>query len=273
MRTLILILFIGVLFSSKGQSLSYGGPVSLSMSSIRSFDQSAWAVYGNISSLATIENLTVGAAYELRFNMEELSSRAITGIWPTKYGAFSLLIFQSGYSKSNFNRYAIAYSRAFGEKVQAGFQLNYLSHHLYQADNTASYFSTFSLTVHASSAISFAINIQNVEQANLSYDVEQYKLPTLFNGGIQWKSGNRFRIVLEMEKELDLEIVYKTGMELNFNDQVQIRGGVKSQPVELSVGSGVKWKGVSIDAAIAHHQQLGITSGVGLSYAFQIKKN
>ncbi len=107
----------------QAQSLDYSGPVSSSLAFTKVFDDSPWASLNNIASLAQHNQLSVGAAYQMRFNMEELSARAATVVFPSRYGTFAALVFQNGYSKSNYSRYALSYSRVFGHNLQSGFQL------------------------------------------------------------------------------------------------------------------------------------------------------
>jgi len=254
------------------QTLQYSGPVSTSMAHVRVLDASAWATLTNVSNLATHKLVSVGAAYQLRFNLEELSSRAATFVVPTSYGTCSALLLQSGYQKSHYNRYALSYSRLFGSKVAVGFQYNYLSHYLEGADRSDAFYLALGLKVHTTEMWTIGVFIQNPEQSKIAYTNTSYALPTFFNVAVQWSAASHFMMITEFEKEIEHDLVLKTGMQFNFNNKVMVRGGLKAKPVEFTFGSGFQFGGLGIDVGFSHHQQLGLTSSAGLTYAFNHKK-
>lgn len=266
----IAMLFCGRLFS---QSLDYSGPVSTSMAFVKVFDDSPWAGLANTSNLAMLKGFSVGASYQMRFNMDELSARAASLALPTRLGTFGGLVFQNGYSKSSYSRYGFSYSRLFGKKVSAGLQFNYLSHQIEGADRAGAFYSSLGLNFLISANWGVGVFIQNPEQASINYQVSDFALPTFFNTAVRWSPSAHFLLVIELEKQLEYEMVYKTGLQFNFKERLFVRGGVKGKPVELTFGGGFHLGGLSIDVGFAHHQQLGMTSGAGLSYSFHRKKN
>ncbi len=274
MKRLVFIFFIS-LFSCgqlSAQSLDYSGPVSTSMGFVKVFDESPWASLSNTSNLAMLKGFSVGASYQMRFNMDELSSRAATLALPTALGTFGGLVFQSGYSKSSYSRYGFSYSRLFGDKVAAGLQFNYLTHQLESADRAHAFYSSLGLNFFISDNWGVGVYIQNPEQAKISYLDTDYALPTFFNAAIRWSPSEHFVFVTELEKQLEYDMIYKTGLQFNFKDRLFVRGGIKGKPIEFTFGGGFNLAGLSIDVGFAHHQQLGITSGAGLSYSFHRKQ-
>ena len=180
----LVMLLVRVTSFLHAQSFDYSGPVSSSLAFTKVFDSSPWAVLSNVSNLAESQQLTIGAAYQLRFNMDELSSRAITFVFPSRYGSFSGLVFQSGYSKSNYSRYGLAYSRLFGEHLKAGFQFNYLAHQIEAADRAEAFYSSLGLNFNVSERFELGVFIQNPEQGEIKYHDDKYAIPTYFNTGI-----------------------------------------------------------------------------------------
>ncbi|WP_289053339.1 hypothetical protein [Carboxylicivirga marina] len=271
--TLILIVaLLSLTLKLHGQSLGYSGPVSSSLAYVKVFDDSHWASLNNVANQAHVKSLSVGAAYQMRFNLSELSSRAATAIVPSRFGSFSGLAMQSGFSKSNYNRYAVAYSRLFGNSISAGFQFNYMNHQMQSADRADAFYSAFGLGFKTTESIKVGVYIQNPEQSKLSYQDEAYALPTFFNGAIKYSIPHKFFAIFELEKELEYDVVYKTAIQFSFNDKLFVRGGVRGKPVEITFGGGFQLVGLSIDVGFSHHQQLGMTSGAGLAYSFKHKQ-
>jgi hypothetical protein len=269
---LLLLVYVSVGSFLHAQSLDYSGPVSSSLAFVKVFDSSSWANLNNVANLAKAERLKVGAAYQMRFNMDELSSRAATLVVPSHYGTFSGVVFQSGYSKSNYSRYGLAYSRLFGEHFNAGFQFNYLSHHIEGADRADAFYASLGLGFKISNGFEFGVYVQNPEQGKIKYQDDEYALPTYFNTALKYSIASRFMAVFEVEKQLEYDLVYKTALEFSFKDKLFVRGGVNGKPVELTFGGGFHIAGLAIDVGFAHHQQLGITSGAGLTYSLFKKK-
>ncbi|MBR8537437.1 hypothetical protein KDU71_17850 [Carboxylicivirga sediminis] len=253
------------------QTIDYSGPVSAALGFTKVFDNSSMSGLNNVANLASFEHYAVGAAYQMRFNMDEMSARAATLVAPTRLGTFGGVIFQSGYSKSNYSRYAFSYSRLFGEKVSAGLQFNYLTHQIEGADPANSFYTSLGFNFLISEQWAVGVFIQNPEQSQLSYQSTSYVIPVLFNAGCRWRPTSHFMLIVETEKQLERNLIYKTGIQFSFNERLFVRGGIKSNPVEMTFGGGVRFAGLFIDAGFAHHQQLGMTSGVGLSYSFNRK--
>lgn len=239
------------------------------MASIRTLDQSAWAILNNASLLAFEENISLAASYQMRFNLEELSSRSLSGIIPTKLGVFSGLVLQNGYNKSLYTRYGLSYSRSFGHSTSAFFQYNYMTHHIEATDRSQGSFSSLGLYHKISQAVQLGLFIQNPEQAKIKYQENSYPLPTLYNVGIAWVNGQSVRIIAEVEKELNYRPVYKAAIQFAFKNRLFIRSGIKGQPVEFSFGGGFLVSNLNIDVGFLYHQNLGLSSGIGLSYSFK----
>ncbi len=274
-KSLISLILLCTLSLSNGitQELGFSGPVSQALANIRALDKSAWAVFNNSATLANQQYIAFGASYQMRFNIEELSSRSLIAIVPNKHGVFSGAVLQSGYKKSLLSRYAIAYSRTFAKSTAAFVQYNYLTHHIEGTERSDGFFSSTGLIQSVSKNIQFGVLIINPEQSAITYGGTAYSLPTLFNIGLQWSDNNWAQVFTEIEKELDKKPVYKTAVELNFNHQFFIRFGIKGQPVEFSFGTGYSFSNLSIDAGFLYHQQLGLSSGIGIIYSFkQLKK-
>jgi len=254
------------------QDLNFSGPVSQSLANIRSVDQSNWAVFNNPAALSGFESLNIAGSYQTRFQLNELSSRSISTVWPNKYGVFSGAVLQSGYTKSLLSRYLISYSRGFGRSTTAFLQYNFLTHHIEGAERSDGSYSCLGIQQLVSEAVQVGVLIINPEQAEISYAGTAYSLPTLFNVGMVWTNANWVKVYVEAEKELEHDPVYKAAVELAINKRLHIRSGIKGQSIEYTFGAGVVFTNIGVDVGFLYHQQLGLTSGIGISYSFNRSK-
>ncbi len=273
-KSIVIQIAIALVFqlSAYTQDLSYGGPVSASLANVRSLDQSKWAILNNASLLSWEKNLSFSASYQMRFNLIELSSRSLSAVVPTKFGVLSGLVLQNGYSKSLYSRYAIAYSRAFGHFTSGFFQYSYMGHHIEYAERSDAFFAALGLNHHISQFLQVGLFIQNPEQAKISYSGSSYALPTLYNIGLSWNRGQTIFIFVEAEKELNHNPVYKAAVQLAFKERLFVRSGIKGKPLEFTFGGGFIVSNLSIDAGFLYHQQLGLSSSIGLSYTLNRSK-
>jgi hypothetical protein len=119
--------------------------------------------------------------------------------------------------------------------------------------------------IQATEVLKVGFLAQNAEQSTLDYGDRSEKIPTVFNAGLQWQFSD-VKIITEIEKEIDFDPVYKTGLELKIKEIVFVRGGMSGRPVTVTFGAGVLFSNFSVDAGFSHHQTLGMSSAVGISY-------
>lgn len=267
---LILMLFLFFdLGNAISQDLSFNGPVGLALANVRTLDGSPWAVYNNAASLADVEDIVCAASYQIRFNLDELSARSLCAIWPNKYGIVSAGVLQNGFSKSLLSRYMLGYSRGFGKSTSAFLQYNFITHNIEGSGSAKGFYSALGLRQTVTKELMLGVLIVNPEQSDITYYSMSYALPTLFVAGLQWTNNAWVRVLAETEKELDRVPVYKGAVEMAVNKQFFLRCGIKGRPVEFSFGSGYSFSHFNIDIGFLYHQQLGLSSGLGIIYTFK----
>lgn len=253
------------------QDPSFIGPVGSSLANVRTLDHSSWAVFNNASIIAESLNYSGAVAYQNRFLIKELGSRAIALNVPINLGVFSGAVLQSGYSKSLLSRYGLSFSKSLGPETAAFFQYNYISHHFEATERSDGFYSAFGLHQKISKAVELGVLIENAEQAKISMGQSTYAIPSFYCLGLQWNNGSWANVFAEVEKEIDYQLVYKCAIELEVRDVVKLRGGVRGKPVELSFGAGFLISKLKVDAAFSYHKQLGLSSCLGLQYSIDRK--
>ena len=253
------------------QDLQFNGPVNTALADIKTIDHSPWAVFNNAASLTSESQSGLAASYQARFNIEELSTRAISGFYSGNFGIISGGVLQSGYSKSLLSRYLLSFSRKFGNSTSAFFQYNLITHHIETADKSIASYSAFGLQQKITSEIYLAVLISNMEQSKINYGNIDFDLPSQFSIGLMWTNEEWVKVFAEAEKELNLSSVFKGAVEMAISDFLYLRAGIKGEPVEFTFGSGFNWTRLNIDIAFKYHQQLGVTSIAGISYSFNKK--
>ncbi|MCU4177754.1 hypothetical protein [Carboxylicivirga sp. N1Y90] len=270
---LIGILLLSYLDIVIAQDLNYTGPISHSMAKTKTMDHTVWSTLSNASNTAYLKHITIAAAYQMPHSIKELSSRAIVAVYPSQLGSFSALINQNGYHKSQLSKYGLSYSRAFGKNYSAFFQLNYISHQIIRSNTSDAFYSSLGMLIKATNALQIGIYIQNPEQGKISYSSHSFALPSYFNAGLEWSAGSAIKILGEIEKKLDHPTNYKVAGQFAMRERLFVRFGINGKPSLFTFGAGFILQQLQFDAGFSYHQQLGMTSGIGISYAFHKKSN
>jgi len=269
-----IIALTGILFSSFSSAQDFSSPeaVSLSLGRIRSVQENIFSTMSNPAGVTGISSPGIAISYVSPFSLPKLSNRSITGTLPTRFGYFSLLYMQSGFTLSLLNRYGISYARKFGKHVSAALEFNGTAHKINGTDTYRGFFATAGIQIMPSDKVVLGFYIQNPEQSKISYPDQKVTIPVLYVAGVKWDPLHNLSIMAEMEKEQRFKPQYKFGLEMQPVEILFLRGGVKGNPMEISFGAGVRWEIVSLDIGISYHQQLGVTSGASLTLNW-LKKN
>ena len=96
-------------------------------------------------------------------------------------------------------------------------------------------------------------------------------LPTIFRLGLAYLPSERVMLTAEVEKDIDFPARTKVGVEYRLVEQVQLRTGIATNPVNVAFGMGYQFKnGLTFDLASVYHQWLGFTPTASL--VFQQKR-
>ena len=266
-------IIIGLLFMSNLSFASsdklLGGARSNAMgkASVSSFD--IWSNYNNQAALAKLKKIEFGVSYENRFQLEDLSTKAIAFYYPTKLGGFNLNYTQFGFDLYKESKIGLGYSKALGKHLWAGIQINQMriklnlengeqSKYNFEIGVLAEIFSDFYLGFH----------IFNPSQEKFETLYFDEAIPTIARFGLSWHLSKETMLNSEVEKDFDNEARVKFGIEHQFVKDFFIRLGVSSQPNQISFGLGYQYKIVKMNLAYSKHQNLGYTPSFDLDISF-----
>ena len=232
-----------------------GKSMSLANASVTFND--AWAYFNNPGATADIDKFSVGLSYENRFLLKELQSQGLAIVMPLKVGVLSVGGHMYGYREYRSYKAGAGYSMKLSENLFAGVQLNYQGLSL-----NANYGTKSSMTAEAgiyaklSQKWKLGITVFNVGRAKLS-NYEDDRFSTVMRFGSAYKFSQKINLAVELEKDLDYKLRFKSGVEYQLVDNFFIRGGFATAPIELTFGIGYKLKQIQLDLGSAYHQILG----------------
>lgn len=228
-----------------------------------------WSAFQNQAALAWMDRISVGASYDNRFTIANLSTKGFVFALPVKAGTFALSGNVFGYSQYSEKKAGIAFAKKLGEKFSAGVQLDYLNTFI-NDDNYGSH-TTFAveagLLAEPLKNFRIGLHVYNLSRAKLAEYADE-KIPTIFRLGASYRFSEKLFWSIEEEKDIDQKAVFKSGLEYHVAEVLYLRGGISTNPTLISFGFGLKMGNLMLDMASTYHQVLGFSPAVSLTYQF-----
>ncbi len=231
-----------------------------------------WAYHHNPGAAASIKTISFGAYYETRFLTKELQTQALALAIPLKVGVITAGAQRFGYNQYRNTRAGIGYSMKFTDYIQFGVQGNVQTLRL-----GGNYGSSISGTVEAgllakvSEKWHIGVSVLNIGRQRIKPLTDRFT--TVMRGGVHFIPSKKVSVMAEVEKQVQTKISFRGAVEYKPIEQLSLRIGAQSGPVEFAFGVGYCVKGFSIDLGTKYQQILGWSPNAGLSYQFKEKKS
>lgn len=225
-----------------------------------------WSAFHNQAGLAQIKKFNGGIYNETPFLMNELSTRGLAAAIPVSGGVFGLSLNYYGFDLYNEKRAGLAFAKAFSEKISAGIQIDYLGTSISEGYGSKSNF-TFEAgaRIEILTALFLGVHIYNPIRTKLADDFNE-KLPAILKAGLAYHPSDKVVVSVESEKNSDAKNVIKAGVEYHIVKMLYLRSGVASNPSKICFGFGLDFESFKFDFAASHHQDLGYSPNVSLTY-------
>lgn len=226
-----------------------------------------WAVHNNQAGIAYYDKIAAGIYYENRFITKELGLKCFSLVVPVnKAGVFGLNVSSLGYKHYNETKIGLAYGMAFGERISAGVQLDYIYTHIGENyGNKGAVTFEAGLRAVIIKNLVLGAHIFNPIQVKLaSYNDE--RLPLIFKVGLSYTFSDKALLAVEVEKDNNFKPVFKAGLEYHIVKPVYIRLGIATTPFVYSFGAGFEFYNFKLDISASRHAVLGFTPQASLVY-------
>lgn len=263
---LIIIFSPFIFFASNGDGPIGSRSAALGHASSCLFD--VWSSRNNQGSLGFIRQADVGAFYENRFFVKELSQSGFAAVVPIKKGTFSLAYSSLGYKLYRESQFTLGYGLKLAENVSLGVGFDYLNTKIGDIYGKANAFTgSLGLNIKLLPQLTIATHIYNPFRVSIT-NYNNEKVPTIFKFGAQYIFSKKVFLIAEAEKTSAQKLNVKAGIEYNPSSLVYLRAGGATYPTQASFGIGVNYQGLKIDISSMYHSILGLSPQIGLSYAF-----
>ena len=224
------------------------------------------AQFNNQAGIAGIDKITISAGFKNAYFIKELGTNVLAFAIPSKSGVFGVNYSYFGYSKFNQNKFSLAYGKKLGKRISAGIQLNYLYTHIegeYGSQGLAS--GEIGLLTEPLDDFFIGAHLSNFWRAKYT-GIDEIYLPMLFKIGASYILYKTVLLSAEVEKDLELPLVFKSGLEYGLADKFFLRFGIATNPMIFSFGFGYDLKPFKVDLAFTKHPVLGYSPVVSLEY-------
>jgi hypothetical protein len=244
------------------------GPRSAALGHASSCLYDVWSTRNNQGSLGFVRQTEVGAFYENRFFVKELTQSGFAAAIPIKKGTFGFCYSSLGYKLYRESQASLSYAMLLSENISAGVAFDYLNTKIADIYGHANAFTgSIGLTAKLTSQVTVSTHIYNPFRVKIT-DYNNEKVPTIFKLGAKYTFSKQVFLVAEAEKTSAQRINIKGGIEYNPSSLIYIRVGGASYPTQAAFGIGVNYNGLKIDVSSMYHSVLGLSPQIGLSYAF-----
>jgi len=238
----------------------------LSNASVTIYD--VWGTFNNQAGLAFLKSPEAGFHFGNKFLVKELSMQAGTLAIPFKPGTLGFCYRYFGYSRYYEAKFGLAYSRKFSDYLAIGVQIDYLQTHI-----AGGYGNYNAVTAEAGIIaepvrnLNIGFHLYNPSRVKRGVAYEE-QIPTTMRFGASYRFEDKATLLFETEKDIDLEPVYKGGLEVKSFDNLFFRGGFSSGYEQYSFGLGYKRHKLVVDLAFSRHYYLGFSPHLSLGYQF-----
>lgn len=215
-----------------------------------------WSITGNPSGLAQLRHTTFGATYHAIPSFQPFNRGAAVFAMPVASGAGGISAFRFGDDLYNEHVLSAAYANTFG-LASLGIKLNYIQYRGKGMESRTALTVSFGGIARLTPELSFGGHITNINQPVIN-DLTGEKVPTRIAAGISFTPSDRFMVSSEIEKDIRLPPVIRTGLEYQIFSKVSFRTGFNLRPGSAFFGIGFKVRRLQLDYAMQSNQAFGL---------------
>lgn len=229
--------------------------------------QDVWSSKSNQAGLMGMEAAVFSAGYENRFSIRELSTQSAVAAIPLKNIVLGASFQRYGNNEYSDIKTGLSLAKSFGPKLYLALTVNYNQLKIENYTNENAITVDVGLQYQALPNLWLGAHIENPNQ-NKFDNLEDQILPTHIQFGVSYLFTDKVLLSTEIEKILENQLDFKTGLEYNIAKILALRGGISANPFKQYAGFGLDYKQVKLDFAISSHPVLGYSPQIALGYEF-----
>lgn len=238
------------------------GARSQGMGNTKVFLPDSWTYFNNIGALDRIEETQISAGFDSRFGIPELGTVDLGMGWKNNFGTIGFGVSRFGGKLFNQQLLGVGFSNTLGI-VSLGAKVDWFQTNIEGFGTGNALLFSMGGVAELGPRFFLGANFSNLNRAKLSQNSEQ-RLPTLVQMGFSYLPGDAVRILAEVEKDIELDPVFRAGIEYQLQEWIFLRTGISSNPARISFGLGLRKDQFGFDYGYGQNTALGRTHHLSL---------
>lgn len=228
----------------------------------------AWSLHNNVSGIARLEKAELGVFAENRFGMKAFSTVALVGAMKLNQNSgVGVQLYRFGDKLYNEQRIGLGFAHQLGQ-VSLGLKADLLQIHVEEFGSKRVVAFSFGGQSELVPGLMVGAHIYNFNQAKLA-EFQDERVPTVMKAGISYRPGKKVMLNVETEKDLELDVDFKAGLEYQIVEKLALRTGFSTLKQAASFGVGFAAQRFQIDYALSSQSRLGFSNHVSVGYKFE----
>lgn len=249
---------------AQGGFSAHSGARGRAMGGAAVVQQDVFSLFSNPAGITSIEHLSFGVSGENRFLQEGLNQYQAAVALNAGFGSFGLSVQYFGFDLYNEQKIGLAYARKLADFLSIGVQFDYFGVSIPEFGTSSAFTFEAGIQSHFDDRFFFGAHVFSPARIGIT---EGENILTVFTVGAGWKPNEQLLIAFDVEKDVDLPVSFEAGLEYFVVDQLALRAGVSTAPIENHFGIGIYLGNLRIDLTSSYHQTLGLTPSASVSYS------
>jgi hypothetical protein len=205
------------------------------------------------------------------YGIAGLSGSAVELAYPFRPGTMALSCISSGYAQYRDYLAGLSFARAFGKRVRAGVQLDYLqARAVEQTEARRAVSFEGGLVAEPIPNLFLAFHLVNPLQT--SYAGNEYQhLPSILRFAAGYRPGSKVLLIAELEKDVQFSPVIKASVDFKPAEILLVRYGINSVQGHY-LGIAVTRRQALLEAGIQRHPALGYSVSGSFCWHFRNRR-
>ena len=240
------------------------GPRALALGGVSSVFSDEWSIFNNPAGITDTQDLSALFAYRTIFDFAPFNTVSAGVLLPTPLLNAGFSVYRFGDDIFNSQMASLSVARKTGI-IRLGAKFNYLQYNIEGFGRKAAFVADMGVLADLTPELTFGAHIYNFTQSSISTDNRE-KVPTIISLGIAYSPNDAVTLVIEGEKDIDLDPDLKLGLEYQIIEAVKARTGFSTLTNTHSFGAGLQLSRFGLDYGIRIDRQLGHTHNFGLTF-------
>lgn len=228
---------------------------------------SPWAAFYNQASLARLEDFRFGIMAERKFGIQSLDAGAVSAAYPIhKLGTVAVSFYQFSNGEAyNQQKYGLALSRSFGERLAIGMQFDAFSRSIKEFEQDWHLTGEVGFQFKLDEQLTAGLHVFNPVGVNQEENFNKLTPPT-GTIGVGYEFSDKAELHLATQQNIQHSTRFRAGIAYQPIQSLELQAGIATAPLNYSFGLGYTWKWLNINLSFGFHRNLGQTPYLSTNY-------